>query len=144
VASSARVVWVVWVACIVVLLVRFRKAKTGPERMRWHGALFSPMLYLSQPGGVVQRSTELSKSQQLEALEALLEIARDLTSSLAARDRYGRLLGAVRRILPCDAACLLRLEGTELVPLAAYGLTEEATHRRYDVRQHPRLDVILR
>jgi anaerobic nitric oxide reductase transcription regulator len=89
-------------------------------------------------------TTELSKRQQLEALDALLEIARDLTSSLATRDRYERLLGAVRRILPCDAACLLRLDGTELVPLAAYGLTEEALLRRYDVRQHPRLDVILR
>jgi anaerobic nitric oxide reductase transcription regulator len=102
------------------------------------------MLSNDQRGGVVNSSTELSKRQQLEALEALLEIARDLTSSLAGRDRYGRLVGAVRRILPCDAACLLRLEGEELVPLAAYGLTEEAVRRRYDVRQHPRLDVILR
>jgi anaerobic nitric oxide reductase transcription regulator len=84
------------------------------------------MLCIWQRSVVVQYATELSKSKQLEALAALLGIARDLTSSLGARDRYARLLGAVRRILPCDAACLLRLEGDELVPLAAYGLTEEA------------------
>ncbi|HET9300826.1 MAG TPA: GAF domain-containing protein, partial [Candidatus Polarisedimenticolaceae bacterium] len=92
----------------------------------------------------MEDATGLSKGQQLEALAALLGIARDLTSSLGASDRYARLLGAVRRILPCDAACLLRLEGSDLVPVAAYGLTEDAARRRYDVRQHPRLDVILR
>src|SRR5690606_19806553 len=70
-------------------------------------------------------------------------IARDLTASLAARDRYARLLSAVRRLVPCDAACLLRLEGDELVPLAGFGLTEEALVRRYERSEHPRLDRIL-
>ena len=74
----------------------------------------------------------------------LLEIARDLTSSLAARDRYDRLLAAVRRVLPYDAACLLRLEGDELVPIAGHGLVHEALVRRYARKEHPRLDVILR
>ena len=46
-----------------------------------------------------------------DPLDGLLEIARDLTASLAAGDRYARLLAAVRRVIPCDAACLLRLEG---------------------------------
>ena len=78
------------------------------------------------------------------AIAALLEIARDLTASLAARDRYARLLAAIRRALPCDAACLLRLEGDELVPVAGHGLVGEALARRYDRRQHPRLDAILR
>jgi anaerobic nitric oxide reductase transcription regulator len=64
--------------------------------------------------------------QSFPELEALLEIARDLTASLAARDRYARLLAAVRRLIPCDAACLLRLEGQELVPMAGYGLTPAA------------------
>ncbi len=49
-------------------------------------------------------------------LEALLEIARDLTASLAGTDRYDRLLEAVTRAIPCDAACLLRLQGDDLVP----------------------------
>ncbi len=77
-------------------------------------------------------------------MQALLEIARDLTASLAAEDRYERLLTAVRRAIPAQAACLLRLEGDELVPLAAYGLTEEARVRRYPRADHPRLDIILR
>ena len=76
-------------------------------------------------------------------LEALLEIARDLTSSLAATDRYARLLEAVTRAIPCDAACLLRLQGGELVPVAARGLVEEALVRRFHPRDHPRLDAIL-
>jgi transcriptional regulator with GAF, ATPase, and Fis domain len=76
-------------------------------------------------------------------LDALLGIARDLTASLLAKDRYARLLGAVRRLIPCDAACLLRLEGEELVPMAGYGLTSGALSRRYRRRDHPRLDIIL-
>ncbi len=74
----------------------------------------------------------------------LLEIARDLTASLAAEDRYQRLLAGVRRMIPADAVCLLRLEGDDLVPLAAHGLAEEARVRRYSRRNHPRLDLILR
>jgi anaerobic nitric oxide reductase transcription regulator len=78
------------------------------------------------------------------AFEVLLEIARDLTASLAAADRYARLLAAVRRVIPCDAACLLRLEGSVLVPVAGHGLSAAALAGRYDRREHPRLDIILR
>ena len=74
----------------------------------------------------------------------LLEISRDLTASLVAADRYERLLRAVRRVIPFDAACLLRLQGDELLPLAAHGLVPAALVKRYDRREHPRLDVILR
>jgi anaerobic nitric oxide reductase transcription regulator len=85
-------------------------------------------------------SLELQRAQ----LEALLEIARDLTASLAAGDRYARLLGAMRRVIACDAACLLRLEGQDLVPVAGFGLSVTALARRYNRREHPRLDAILR
>ncbi len=91
---------------------------------------------------VANNTTDVSESQQ--HLQALLEIARDLTASLAADDRYGRFLSSVRRVIPFDAACLLRVEGTELVPLAGHGLRAGALTRRYDRREHPRLDVILR
>jgi len=87
----------------------------------------------SQPGGAVQDA----------AFEVLLDIALDLTASLAAADRYNRLLSGVRRVIPCDAACLLRLEGTALVPVAGFGLSARALARRYDRRDHPRLDLIL-
>src|ERR1041385_6834787 len=77
-------------------------------------------------------------------LEALLEIARDLTASLAATDRYARLLQGITRVIPCDAACLLRVEGDGLVPLAALGLVPQAMKTRFVRREHPRLDLILR
>jgi anaerobic nitric oxide reductase transcription regulator len=79
-----------------------------------------------------------------EPLVILLEIARDLTASLAAADRYARLIGAVRRIVPCDAACLLRLEQTELKPLAGYGLSARALMQPYPLSEHPRLELILK
>jgi anaerobic nitric oxide reductase transcription regulator len=82
-------------------------------------------------------------SIEQQSLEALVSIALDLTTSLGAADRYNRLLAAVRRLVPCDAACLLRLEGTHLVPLAGFGLTARALARRYDRRDHPRLEVVL-
>ena len=73
----------------------------------------------------------------------LLGIARDLTASLAASDRYTRLLDAVRQVIPCDAACLLRVDGPYLTPVAGFGLSTAALSRRYDRREQPRLDVIL-
>jgi len=81
--------------------------------------------------------------QSSTSLEVLLDIARDLTASLAATDRYVRLIAAVRRLIPCDAACLMRLDGQDLVPMAGYGLTTAALSQRYPRRDHPRLDVIL-
>ncbi len=77
------------------------------------------------------------------ALAPLLDIARDLTASLAAADRYQRLLAAMQRLIPCDAACLLRLEGEALVPLSAVGLAPEAMVGTYNRGEHPRLDAIL-
>src|SRR5262245_55683500 len=103
---------------------------------------------ISTTNMVVSTATPLSDEQRRKrsaaAITALLEIARDLTSSLAARDRYARLLAAIRRVIPVDAACLLRLEGDVLVPVAAHGLVRAALTRRYDRREHPRLDAILR
>jgi anaerobic nitric oxide reductase transcription regulator len=82
--------------------------------------------------------------EQHDALAVMLGIARDLTASLAASDRYTRLLDAVRRVIPCDAACLLRVDGPYLTPVAGFGLSTAALSRRYDRREQPRLDVILR
>ena len=75
-------------------------------------------------------------------LDAVLAIALDLTASLTAEDRYRRLLQAIRSVVPCDAASLLRLEGDALVPVAGHGLIPEALGRRYLRREHPRLDLI--
>ena len=77
------------------------------------------------------------------SLEILADVARDLTASLSARDRHERLLDAVRRAIPCDAACLMALEDHELVPLAAHGLAPRALELRYPRARHPRLDIVL-
>ncbi len=47
------------------------------------------------------------------------------------------------RVVPCDAACLLRLDDEVLAPLSARGLEPRALGREYSRREHPRLDVIL-
>ena len=75
-------------------------------------------------------------------LDAILAIATDLTASLAAGDRTRRLLETVRRVIPCDAAAILRLDGDELVPVAVHGLVPDTLGRRFRRRDHPRLDLI--
>lgn len=77
-------------------------------------------------------------------IESLVSIATDLTASLTAVDRLRRLVDAVHRALPCDAATLLRVEAEELVPLAARGLSADVLGRRFPRSEHPRLDVICR
>jgi anaerobic nitric oxide reductase transcription regulator len=80
----------------------------------------------------------------MEMLDTLASIAADLTAALSAKDRYQRLLGALQRIIPFDAAALLRLEGEVLIPLATHGLLPNAVGRRYSLRDHPRLDSICK
>ena len=79
-------------------------------------------------------------TQPDDKLGVLMEIALDLTASLTAHDRYNRLLNAVTRVIPCDAACLLRLDGEDLIPVAGRGLAQEAMVQRFSRREHPRLD----
>lgn len=74
---------------------------------------------------------------------ALLDIAVDLTRDLSALDRYQRLLGAVRRVLSCDASALLKYENGMLIPVAVDGLSSETLGRRFDPARHPRFAQIL-
>jgi len=78
----------------------------------------------------------------MDKLDTLAEIAVSLTSVLSAEDRYQRLLDALHIAIPYDAAVLLRVQGDALIPLAANGLTPDATGREYSRRIHPRLDII--
>lgn len=79
----------------------------------------------------------------MEQHDALLSIALDLTASLASSDRLSRLLDALRRAIPCDAAAVLQLSGGELVPVAIHGLAPEVLGRRFVRGEHPRLDVVV-
>ncbi|MBH3427975.1 nitric oxide reductase transcriptional regulator NorR [Pseudomonas alkylphenolica] len=76
-------------------------------------------------------------------LTALLPLVSDLSRDLPERERYRRLLEAMRALLPCDAAALLRLDGEWLVPLAVDGLSTDTLGRRFKVSEHPRFEAIL-
>jgi len=75
--------------------------------------------------------------------DALLEIAADLTASLSTEARYQRLIEAVQKVVPCDAAALLRLENDALLPVATVGLSPDVLGRTFVPEQHPRLARIL-
>jgi anaerobic nitric oxide reductase transcription regulator len=80
----------------------------------------------------------------METFDTLITIALDLTAALSAGDRYRRLLEALGAVIPYDAASLLRLEGEELAPVAARGLSPDALGRRYAISEHPRLARICK
>ncbi len=69
-------------------------------------------------------------------------MALDMTSSLPVRDRAQRLVETIHRALPCDAVCLLRVEGQELQPIACVGLAPDLLGHRFRRSDQPRLDVI--
>lgn len=74
----------------------------------------------------------------------LTRIALDITSGLAHRDRFSRLLDTVRANLHCDAAALLTFHGHYFTPLAIDGLNEDVLGRRFILNEHPRLEAIAR
>jgi len=78
----------------------------------------------------------------MNRLEALVSIASDLTAALSSEERYRRLLGALRRVIPYDAAALLRLEGDDLIPIVSEGLAADAMGRRFKLKEQPRLEMI--
>jgi anaerobic nitric oxide reductase transcription regulator len=78
----------------------------------------------------------------LSTLDTLVSIAVDLTATLSAKDRYQRLLATLQRVIPYDAAALLRVDGDLLIPMAARGLSKDAMGREYSRKAHPRLDII--
>jgi anaerobic nitric oxide reductase transcription regulator len=90
------------------------------------------------------RSPAPAPSPAPAALDDLLAIALDMTAALSAEDRSRRLVEVVMRVLPCDAVVLLRLDGDELVPLAAHGLSADVLGRRFARAEHPRLDILCR
>lgn len=76
-------------------------------------------------------------------LDGVIPIITDLSQDLPANQRYQRLLEVLRRIFPCDAAALLQIEGSTLIPKATVGLSEDVMGRRFVIAQHPRLMRIM-
>ncbi len=75
--------------------------------------------------------------------EVLALIVSDLSKDLPSKERYERLLMAMHRIFPFDAAAVLQCEGDILRPLAIYGLSHDTLGRRFSVSEHPRLSKVL-
>lgn len=75
--------------------------------------------------------------------DALLQIAVDLTASLAAADRLDRLLATLRDAIPCDAAAILQLVDDVLVPIAVHGLAPEVLGQRFQPSAHPRFARVV-
>lgn len=73
----------------------------------------------------------------------LLRVIADLTQDQPPAQRFRGLLEAVRQTLPCNAAALLQLRDTELIPLAVDGLSTDTLGRHFAVDSHPRLARIL-
>jgi anaerobic nitric oxide reductase transcription regulator len=86
---------------------------------------------------------EVEMTTSPAALDTLLPLVDDLSRELPEAERYRRLLGTLRSLVPCDASALLRLEGSDLVPLAVDGLTEDTLGRRFPVADHPRFAALL-
>ncbi|GGO76498.1 anaerobic nitric oxide reductase transcriptional regulator [Marinobacterium nitratireducens] len=76
--------------------------------------------------------------------DSLISIVADLSRDLPAPRRYRRLLEAMLRIFPCDAAALLQRDGDSLKPLAIEGLSDDTMGRRFRIDEHPRLERLLR
>jgi anaerobic nitric oxide reductase transcription regulator len=80
--------------------------------------------------------------ENMDTMDALVSIALDLTAAMTAKDRYERLLAAIEKVIPYDAAALMRVDDNLLVPVAARGLLPDAMGREYARSSHPRLDII--
>jgi len=78
----------------------------------------------------------------MDIIKTLVSIAVDLTTAMTAEDRYERLLVAIEKVIPYDAAALMRVNGDMLIPVAAKGLLPDAMGREYARSSHPRLDII--
>jgi anaerobic nitric oxide reductase transcription regulator len=78
----------------------------------------------------------------MDLMDTLVSIALDLTAAMTAKDRYERLLVTLEKVIPYDAAALMRLDDNLLVPVAARGLLPDAMGREYARSSHPRLDII--
>jgi anaerobic nitric oxide reductase transcription regulator len=78
----------------------------------------------------------------MDLLSTLTDMAIDLTSIMSAEDRYQRLLDALHKTIPYDAATLLRVRSDKLFPIVSKGLTPDAMGRVYSRNEHPRLDII--
>jgi anaerobic nitric oxide reductase transcription regulator len=76
--------------------------------------------------------------------QGILALALNLTEAINANDRYQRLLRTITSFIPCDAACLLIMDGNKLRSVASLGLDAVVEKKPFIVAEHPKLDIILK
>lgn len=69
--------------------------------------------------------------------DSMISVVSDLSNQMAPETRFERLLEALLKAFPCDAAALLRLNGSVLIPLATRGLSDDTAGRAFQVEEHP-------
>ena len=67
-----------------------------------------------------------------------------MLGKVGAEERYPRIIGGIKTLIPCDSVALLRLVGESLIPVACAGLVPEVVSQRFAISEHPRLAQILR
>jgi anaerobic nitric oxide reductase transcription regulator len=87
---------------------------------------------------------ETTRGRSDNPWSAILEIAASLVASGRPSERYARMVHGIRRLIPCDSAVLLRLEGEGLAVVACDGLVPEAATQRFELAEHPRLAQFVR
>ncbi|WP_197475575.1 GAF domain-containing protein, partial [Oleiphilus sp. HI0043] len=75
--------------------------------------------------------------------ETITSIISDLPRDLPEASRYQRLLNNMQNIFPFDAAAVLKLEGSQLRPIAMKGLSDDVLGRRFIITEHPRLSQVI-
>lgn len=79
----------------------------------------------------------------MKRIKNLIQIAINLNEALSSQDRYQKLLKIIRDSIPYDASTLMIFENDQLVPIASFGLVDEAREKSYDLKTNPRLDIIF-
>lgn len=76
--------------------------------------------------------------------DTLLEtLVADLVTDLPAVVRLQKVVATLKQSFACGAVVLLKCEQTMLRPIASTGLVREASGRRFNSAQHPRLAALL-
>lgn len=79
----------------------------------------------------------------MKNIQNLVQIAVNLNEAISSQDRYQKLLKIIRDIIPYDACSLMINENDKLIPLASFGLTDEALEKPYLLKENPRLEIIF-
>lgn len=74
----------------------------------------------------------------------LSELAINLNQQGSNSNRFSNMLNILRKLVNSDAASLLVFRGQKFIPLATSGLAQDVVGRRFDIHQHPRLQIIAR